>query len=161
MKKPTLTYYYTVLSILILLSACDKPETASTPTEVIPLSPADLKITGYTDAQVDLSWIDKSTNEKGFKVQRKTETGIFSDIGTTSADVSTFKDTTAKQLTTYTYRVYAFNSAGKSLSYTNEATVTTQKTISLPTINFYYNYPLWNVCQCFCKTIATGRRSAY
>jgi len=67
-----------------------------------------------------LTWIDKSDNEDGFKIERSRKgIGIFAEIGTTAKDVMTYVDITpGKQ--SYCYRVKAFNTVGES-DYTNIA----------------------------------------
>ena len=104
-----------------------------TETEVVPLPPGNLVATVVSSNQVDLVWKDNSTNETGFKIERKTDGGSFTEIGTTSKDITTFSDQTVNLNTTYTYRVYSTNSVGKSLSYSNEASVRTATVPSLST----------------------------
>jgi hypothetical protein len=84
-----------------------------------------------SNTQATLNWTDKSTNEAGFKVERKTGNGTFGVIATTSSDITTINDAGLTPNTTYTYRVYSFNNTGKSISYTNEVTITTY---TLPTV---------------------------
>lgn len=103
-----------------------------TETEVVPLPPGNLVATVVSTNQVDLVWKDNSTNETGFKIERKTDGGSFTEIGTTSQDITTFSDQTVSLNTTYTYRVYSTNSVGKSLSYSNEASV---RTATVPSIS--------------------------
>jgi hypothetical protein len=43
--------------------------------EVIPLAPTELKGTIISKDQVDLTWKDNSTNETGFKIEQKTDSG--------------------------------------------------------------------------------------
>ena len=119
-----------VLFSLFLLSfiGCEITET-----EVVPLPPGNLVATVVSSNQVDLVWKDNSTNETGFKIERKTDAGSFTEIGTTSKDITTFSDQTVSLNTTYTYRVYSTNSVGKSLSYSNEASVRTATVPSLST----------------------------
>lgn len=116
-----------------LFAGCKKTDdgNGNSNVTVIPLTPTELKATVISSSQVDLSWTDKSTNEDGFKIQRKTGNGNFEDVGTVGKDVVNYSDNGLTANTTYTYRVYAFNSVGNSLGYTNEATVTT---IVLPII---------------------------
>jgi hypothetical protein len=79
--------------------------------------------TKFKDLQ--LSWLDNSSNESGFAIQRKTgTTGTFAQIATVGANVTSYKDTGLSAGTTYCYRVKAQNSAGDS-GYTNEACKTT------------------------------------
>jgi glucose/arabinose dehydrogenase len=70
---------------------------------------------------VELNWIDNSDNETGFRIQRKDSTNIFTDVGTVGAGVTTFTDNVTA-VTTYTYRVIAFNDSAVS-NYSNEAEI--------------------------------------
>jgi uncharacterized protein (TIGR02145 family) len=97
--------------------------------EEIPLAPTELKATVASTNQVELSWKGNSTNETAYKIERKIDSGNFTEIGATSKDVTIFSDQTVTLNTTYTYRVYSSNQAGKSTLYSNEVTV---KTVSGP-----------------------------
>lgn len=110
-----------ILFVVILLS-CDKSNDQSKVT--LPLPPSNLIATANSTNQISLSWTDNSTNEDGFKIERKTSTGVYSAIGTVSPDLTSYIDTGLLP-DSYTYRIYSFNSAGKSLTYSNEVTVTT------------------------------------
>jgi hypothetical protein len=114
---------------LFVFDSCKKPK--SSEQQVVPISPSELTVTLVSNTQATLNWVDKSTNEAGFKVERKTGNGTFGVIATTNADITTINDAGLTPNTTYTYRVYSFNNTGKSLSYTNEVTITT---ISLATV---------------------------
>jgi uncharacterized protein (TIGR02145 family) len=94
-------------------------------TTVVPVAPSNLTGTVASSTQINLSWTDNSTNETGFKIERKTGTGTYAIIGTTATDVTTFNDTGLSQGTTYTYRVYSNNAVGNSLTYSNEKILTT------------------------------------
>lgn len=74
--------------------------------------------------QVNLSWTDNSINETGFKIERKSGSGSFSEIAQTGPQVTNFSDRGLSPNTSYTYRMRAVNTAGNS-AYSNEATVTT------------------------------------
>lgn len=115
--------------IALLIISCKKPQTKEQ--EVVPITPSDLTVILVSNTQATLNWVDKSTNEAGFKVERKIGNGTFGVIATTNADITTINDAGLTPNTTYTYRVYSFNNTGKSLSYTNEVTITT---ISLATV---------------------------
>ena len=96
---------------------------------VIPLAPNNLTGTVISTTQVNLSWIDNATNEDGYKVERKTGNGNYAVIGSMGANLITYSDLGLTTNTTYTYRVYAYNSVGNSLQYSNELTLTTQDSI--------------------------------
>lgn len=93
-----------------------------------PLAPTGLNATyNTTSKQVDLNWTDGSTDETGFRVERKLGAGgTWAAIQTLAANTITWSDTSALAAnTTYYYRVYAFNSGGDSAAPTNEAFITT------------------------------------
>ena len=80
-------------------------------------------------AQLQLTWSDNSTDETGFKVQRKTgTTGTYADIASVGANVTSYTDASLMNATTYCFRVNAFNANGNSL-YSPEACGTTASTV--------------------------------
>jgi len=80
-------------------------------------------------AQLQLSWVDNSSDETGFKIERKTGTGgTYAQIASVSANVTSYTDSSLTNSTTYCYRVNAFNSAGTS-PYTAEACAITPAAI--------------------------------
>ena len=124
-----------VSAVLILISCSTSPNNnGGNNTVVIPLAPTNLSAVAVDTTQVNLTWTDNSTNEAGYKVQRKIAGGIFADIASTAADMSIYSDFGLTSNTTYTYRVYAYNTAGNSLQYSNEVTVTTNRSTSLSSL---------------------------
>jgi uncharacterized protein (TIGR02145 family) len=122
MKKITLL---TSLIIgLLFFCGCSSDSTGSTTTTaVVPFPPINLIGNNPASAVVNISWTDNSTNETGFKIERKTDSGNYSVIGNTNADITTWTDKELVNSTSYTYRVYAYNAVGSSLTYTNEFTI--------------------------------------
>ena len=85
-------------------------------------------------AQLMLTWTDNATNEDGFAVARKTgSTGTFAQIATVGPNLTSYADSAAAAVTTYCYRVAAFNIAGSS-AYSSEACGTTQLTFGLAVV---------------------------
>jgi len=121
-----------ILLLPILFIGCQKSETGNTSVvKVVPLAPSDLIATLISGSKVKLDWVDKSTNEDGFKIERKTGGSGFALVGMTGKDITTYSDSGLTNGSSYTYRLYAYNTAGASLTYTNEVTITT---LSLPTL---------------------------
>ena len=110
------------LVCILLLLGCS---TNNGVTTTVPVAPTNLTGTAISATQINLSWTDNATNEVGYKIQRKTASGNFTDVGTTGTDMSTFSDLGLTNNTAYTYRVYAYNPTGNSLQYSNEITITT------------------------------------
>ena len=97
----------------------------------IPSSPSGLSAYAVSQSQINLSWIDNSSNENGFKIERKTGSGgSYSLINTTSSNTTSYSNTGLSANTTYYYRVYAYNSNGNS-GYSNEVNATTQSSALL------------------------------
>ena len=126
--------------MVILFQACSESE--QVPPEEVPFPPTDLTAIGVSDSQIDLAWTNVSTNLQGSKIERKTGQDSFSEIATVDADTEIYSDTNLDPQTSYEYRLYAYNSGGKSLTYSNQVNATTLKspvpvqlsTISITTI---------------------------
>ncbi len=106
-------------------------------TTVIPIAPSNLNGSALSVSSASLTWSDNSTNESGFKIERRLDGTLqFNLIGTVNADITGFLDTTLSPNTTYQYRVYSFNSVGNSLTYSNVISITTpQIDLSLPILS--------------------------
>jgi hypothetical protein len=92
----------------------------------IPAAPSNLAATAVSSSEIDLTWLDNSTNETGFKVERAaSSTGPWTQIGTAGANALSYSDRAGLAAATpYWYRVRAYNTAGDS-AYSNTATATT------------------------------------
>lgn len=104
------------------------PTPTPTATPLPPLAaPSDLQAVAISTTQVDLSWVDNSSDEDNFVIERKkaVET-VFGVIDTVPADTTSYNDFGVRKGTTYNYRVKATNIYGDS-DYSNVATVTTPK----------------------------------
>jgi hypothetical protein len=89
-----------------------------------PTAPIGLTATTISASQIDLTWTDTSSSETGFKIQRKTGTGLFATIATVGANVTSYSSIGLTSGTTYNYQVIATNSGGDS-SPSNQAAATT------------------------------------
>ncbi len=92
-----------------------------------PAAPSSLTATAASKTQINLSWVDNSSDETGFKIERSTSaTSGFTQIGTTGAGTTTFQSTGLTGNTTYYYRVRATNANGDS-GYSNTASAKTPR----------------------------------
>jgi len=90
-----------------------------------PFAPGNPIATAVSDTQINITWTDNSTNETGFKIERKPGTGgVYKQIATTAANVTSFTDTTGREGTTYYYRIRAYHAYANS-AYSNQAFTTT------------------------------------
>jgi hypothetical protein len=103
------------------------PGTGSAPT-----APNTLAAPSFTTSSIDLTWVDTSSDETGFEIERSLDgsTG-WTLIFTTASNATAYTDTSLSASTTYYYRVRAVNSFGNS-SYTANASATTQAPPSTP-----------------------------
>ena len=116
----------TLLLGIILFLGCTKDDKS----EAVPAPPENLTGVVISTTAINLIWTDRSTNETGFKIERKLVGGTFEVIGTTATNIATFSNTGLTPGNTYIYRVYSYNAAGKSPVYSNELTLT----INIPSI---------------------------
>jgi len=89
-----------------------------------PNAPSNLVATPISSSQIDLSWQDNSSDETGFKIERKTGSGSYSQIATVGAGVTSYSNSGLSTSTTYYYRVRAYNAVGNS-EYSSEASAAT------------------------------------
>ncbi len=90
----------------------------------LPNAPTNIIATSVSSSQINLTWQDNSSNETGFKIERRTGSGSYSQIATVGAGVTNYSNTLLSANTTYYYRVRAYSAAGDS-GYSNEAMATT------------------------------------
>ncbi len=87
--------------------------------QTVPLAPTNLFAIADTFT-VDLSWDDNSDNELGFKIERKDDSlsvpGTWTLIDSVGANETAYTDTGLTPNTVYSYKVYAYNGAGNSIS---------------------------------------------
>ena len=127
---------FTLILGITLAYSCSTStdENGNSNTTVVPLPPTGLTGTVASSSQINLTWTDNSTNETGFKIERRTGSANYAVVGTLNQDILSFSNTGLTPNTTYTYRVYAYNAVGNSLTYTNEVTLTTTALLALPTL---------------------------
>ena len=97
-----------------------------------PVAPSNLTATVFKTQSnyVELSWTDNSANEDGFIIDRSTDGQSFLSIDTVAADVVSFQDNALAPLTTYYYRVLAYNTVGNSTA-SNTVEITTDASVGI------------------------------
>ncbi|MFL5901604.1 MAG: LamG-like jellyroll fold domain-containing protein, partial [Solirubrobacterales bacterium] len=134
---PSTTYYYRVRA----RNATDSSgysNTASATTQAPPpvKDPSNLAATAVSDTRIDLKWVDNSTNEGEFLIERDTSASFGSPTVTgVPANSTTFSDTGLSPSTTFYYRVRARNATDSS-GYSNTVSATTQEPPPPPSENY-------------------------
>lgn len=107
------TYYYVVRAVNVSGSSANSNEASATTPPNAPAAPSDLTTTTISQTQIDLSWVDNSSNEDNFVVARgDVSGGPYTDIVTLPANTTTHSDTGLTDSTTYYYFVRAVNATG-------------------------------------------------
>jgi|GEM_PF-1003894 len=82
---------------------------------VPPNTPTELTVTAEAEEQIRLEWIDNSSDELGFEIDRKVEgEENYSLLHTAASNVEAYNDTEVLEMQTYYYRIRAFNEVGDS-----------------------------------------------
>jgi hypothetical protein len=101
---------------------------------VAPAAPSELSAAAVNMALVRLTWIDNSTRELGYYIERSANGITFAQVGQVGPDVTTFDDgKSVAPGTFYTYRVRAYNAVGNS-DYSNTFSATTPNIQTLPLV---------------------------
>ena len=89
-----------------------------------PAAPSGLAAAAVSTSQINLTWMDNSSNEIGFVIERSMDRESFVIVDMPGANTTDYSDDDLIANTTYYYRVYAYNSAGDS-GYSNTDNATT------------------------------------
>ncbi len=97
----------------------------TTGTVTIPAVPTNLVATAVSSSQINLTWTDASSNEDGFKIERRNPgTTVYVEIASVGPNVTSFANSGLAASTKYGYRIRSHNSAGNS-AYSNLVSATT------------------------------------
>ena len=100
-----------LMIIVLLLSSCGEDTTSPQPTITAPTFLSAILISG---SAVQLNWVDNSTDEEGFNIERKEVDGEYESIGSAGIDQTTFTDSLLSPNTQYYYRIAAFKDLDRS-----------------------------------------------
>ncbi|MDX1971600.1 MAG: N-acetylmuramoyl-L-alanine amidase [Candidatus Sumerlaeia bacterium] len=111
---------------VVVIADAVKLTPAAPPPPPPPAAPSSLAGTAPNNTSISLTWVDNSSNETGFTLERKRGTGAYAVVTTTGANVTSFLNTGLSKNTSYTFRVKSINGSGSS-AYSNEVTVKTPR----------------------------------
>ncbi len=98
---------------------------------VSPDAPKNLTAVAVSSSQINLVWVDATTNETGFELEQSIDGKSFTKIADVGANMTTYQNTGLTANTKYYYRVRAINPAGAS-AYSNIAEATTLTALGAP-----------------------------
>lgn len=109
------------------------------PAVTVPAAPSALLSASASSSSIALTWVDNSTDENGFRVERclgaegtcDATAGGYAQIAQLASGSSSYSDASLASATTYSYRVRAYNSAGNS-AYSNSSASTTAALVLPP-----------------------------
>jgi hypothetical protein len=97
------------------------------PGPAAPIAPRSIQAAAPSASVVNLTWVDRTANETGYRVLRKEGPAAantqYVELATLAANSQSYQDTLAVPNTTYSYVLVAFNAQGESV--TCPVTVTT------------------------------------
>jgi chitodextrinase len=85
--------------------------------------PSELSATAASSSQINLSWIDGTSNETGFKIERSLDGSSWAEIDDIGPDSTSYSDSGLAANTPYYYQVRAYNPNGFS-NYTGDSATT-------------------------------------
>lgn len=97
--------------------------TPTAPSE--PAAPSSLSATATSSSSITVKWADNSSDESGFRLESSTNGVDFKEIATLGSGTISFTSSGLAPLTTYYFRVRAYNSSGNS-GYSNVGSAKTQ-----------------------------------
>lgn len=121
------TYAYQVVAFGWAGSSAPS-STATVTTPIAPAAPTGLSASAAGSTRVNLTWVDATTTETGFRLERSTNGVAFTTLASVAANVTTYADTTVAASRTYFYRVIATSAGGDSPA-SNVASVTTPSAV--------------------------------
>lgn len=103
-------------------------------TATIPAAPLSLRANVVSSNSVALTWTDNSNDEAGFRIEKMTDSGTYSEIAITAVNAVTYADTSVSAGHTYIYRIRAVNALGNS-AYSSEVTVSAWDSVAPATLS--------------------------
>jgi hypothetical protein len=103
-----------------------------------PAAPTGVSATNVSGTENTVTWTDASSDETGFKVERSTNNGAYTQIATTSVNAVSYSDTSATADNTYAYQVRAYNAGGNSSYGTSDYVVTATVVPATPSNLSYF-----------------------
>jgi photosystem II stability/assembly factor-like uncharacterized protein len=119
------TTYYFIVTAMHGARETLPSNLVSATTPAPPSAASGLTATAAGSGEIDLAWVDNSSNEDGFSILRGTDGVAFAPLTSVPVNATTYADTTVVAGMTYYYEIVAFNAVG-SADPSNVASATTK-----------------------------------
>lgn len=130
-----ITYIYRLCATNAAGDSPLTPDARITASPSIPAAPSNALAISTSPTQATLSWTDNSSNETGFKIERRASGGTFAPLTSVGANQTSLQDSNLNSGITYIYRVCATNTAGDS-AWSADARVNMPQSIPSAPTNF-------------------------
>lgn len=120
--SPLSKHYYRVRAFDASTSSSWSNTNSATTTSVA--APSGLVATVIDSQNIELTWVDNSNNETGFRIKRRVKLTGYITAGVVAANTTSFTSTNLNPNTLYIFQVYAYNADGDSI-WSNTASATT------------------------------------
>ncbi|HUR57743.1 MAG TPA: S8 family serine peptidase, partial [Opitutaceae bacterium] len=125
--SPSTTYYFRVRAVQGATSSAysntASATTSAAPAPTVP-APSGLTAVASSSSTISLSWVDNSSTETGFQIERSADNVTFTADSTVGANATSASSTGLSPSATYYFRVRAVQGAAVS-GYSNTASATT------------------------------------
>jgi len=106
---------YAARGAALLLLSLIVPACIQNRSSTLALAPTTLTAAAVSTGRIELSWVDQSTNEFEFRIERSDDGGTtYTQVGAAPMNAQTYSDLGLSSGTSYLYRVRAWNSKGNS-----------------------------------------------
>ena len=104
-------YFYQIRSVKGTVNSTYTTAVNTTTQPALPIAPTSLVAAALSNASTQLTWVDNSTTETGFAIERSAASTFTSPVvvTTTAANATTFTNTALTEGTQYFYRIRAVN----------------------------------------------------
>jgi len=136
--SPSTTYYYQIRAFngSGYSNFTEEKAIATLGLSTAPNAPTGLTANAVSDTQIDLSWIDNSDNEDGYKFYISNDGINYSYFGSVGSNETSLSSRLLTANTTYYYFVGAYNAFGENFSQTVAATTFSNTTAPNAPTNF-------------------------
>lgn len=117
--SPNTEYYYRISSYNSNGESSYSNEVHAKTSDTMPIAPSNLTAVAISGSQINLTWMDNSNNETGFRLDRKKDQSASSDLLPINQDATSYSDNNLLDGTKYIYKIVSYNSTGNS-DYSNE-----------------------------------------